>query len=630
MRTSTRFLASAVRIPLIAVLCILGALAACEEAGGPGEDFIVRPDTASIFVGNSIQLTAVGAGGQVSWSSSNSQVATVVPQTGFVTAVSRGQATISAVSGSTVATAEITVLVPPSLALSSATIAFERTVGAASPPQQTVNVTNAGDGQITNITVGPVQYTAGQPADWLTANAAGSTAPLTVTLAASGAGLPRGTYTAIVPVRAEGIDNSPQNIAVTYRVLAPASIVLSESNVQMATTPGGVVQEQVDITNGGDRPLTGLTAAITYTGGQGWLSAGFSQPAAPSTLTLTANAAGLGSGTYNATVRVSSNVAGVTPRDIAVQLTVGPGPAIALSTATLNISAVSGSNPSAATINVTNGGGATLTGLTLGPVAYAQGQTGGWLNPVLNGTTAPTTITVGIASAQLPNGTYNATFQVRSNVASNSPVTVTVNLTVAPAASIVLSHTDVQFATWSGGTLPGSQVILITNGGGGTLTGLQGSINYTSAQNAWLGGTIDTSAPGNLTLRPTRTNLPVGTHTATVTVSSTMPGVASRTVNVTYVIQSFSVHLYPVFVNARNPSNQSCAGCHGVTAPTWSGTASTYCNNLQGYVNPGSPATSTLVAEIFGGAGHSGGKFNNVAGFSGLVNSWIISGAPCS
>jgi hypothetical protein len=445
-----------------------------------------------------------------------------------------------------------------------------------------------------------------------------------VTLAAGGPGLARGTYTAIVPIVANGIDNSPQNIAVTYRVLAEASIVLSRTTVPMAGTPNSSVQESVDVTNGGDRPLTGLTAAISYTGSAGWLSTSFSQTAAPSILTLTANTGGLATGTYNANVSVSSTIASVAAQTIAVQLTVGPGPAIQLSSTTVNIAAVNGANPAPTNITVKNAGGGTLSGLTLGPVTYTLGQSG-WLNPVLNGVTAETEIQLNVTSAGLANGNYSATFEVRSNVASNTPVTATVNLSVGDPPAIMLSNSAVVFATWSGGNLPGAQEILITNGGGGTLTGLDLNITYTSAQTNWLGGNLGATAPTNLSLKPTRTNLPVGTHTASVMISSTITGVAPRTVTVSYVIQSFTVNLYDGYF-----TNQGCAGCHssGSQYPIWSSTASTFCNTLGGYVNPANPSTSVLVCKLFGACPH-GMKFNN-ASFEAVVTAWITAGAPCS
>jgi hypothetical protein len=454
---------------------------------------------------------------------------------------------------------------------------------------------------------------------------------VTFTLTARGPGFARGTYTATVPILAEGIDNSPQNLAVIFRVLTPASIALSRNTVPMAGIPNSNVQETVEITNDGDRPLTGLATAITYQAGQtgNWLTAALSATSAPSTLTLTANTASLAVGSYSANVLVSSAVAGVAARNISVQLVVSPGPAIALSATTVNVSAVIGVNPAAPVVQITNGGGGTLSNLTLDGVQYTAGPQGGWLNPVLGSTSAPTTLTLNVASSALATGSYTATLAVRSSVASNSPVTLTVNLTVGPPPVIAASPSSLSFATWANAPsqfIPGAQMVLITNSGGGTLTGLKvDSVKYTSGTAGWLNNPVflgGTTAPTQLVIRPQTAALARGTYTASIFVGAG-PGIAPRTITVTYVIQTFTVDLYPLFGAA------GCSLCHGPGQPPnmSGGTPSAIYSAISGYVVPGSPSTSTLLCKIKPGTtcGHSGGTF---AALASVVESWIRAGAP--
>jgi hypothetical protein len=602
-------------------------LGACTDGSGPSSRFTILPDTASQFVGGTTQFTAVGAPGAVEWTSSDEQVASVIPQTGSAKALSRGTAQITATSGSTSASATLTVLAPPTLSVSAAVLGFEQVIGEADPAAQTVTISNAGDGTIDNVVVAPVQYGAGEPSGWLTATADGGTAPVTVTLKASGAGL-RGTYTAVVPFIADGVANSPQHTAVTFRVRGPAAIAVSRTTVPMSGLPGATLTETVAVTNSGDLPLTGLSASVTYGAGQpqGWLTASLGSTRAPATLTLIANTTALAAGSYSATVRLSSTVAGVAPVNITVPLTVSPGPAIQLSSSTVAVSATYAINPAQRSVTVQNSGGGTLSGLTLGAVTYGAGQPTGWLSRSLSTTTAPATITLTFATASLASGSYSATLPVQSAVADNSPVNLTVNLTVGPPPSISVNPGSVSFAAWGGAALPASQAVQITNTGGGSLSGLSTSISYTSGSSGWLTATFSggTTAPTTLLLRPNTTALSAGTRTAVVTVSSSVPGVASRTVNVTYAMQTFTTNVFPFFAAA------SCAGCHSTRAPTISAatTAAQYYSRIvPAYVVAGDPSGSLLVCKIFGSCSHGGGKFTSTSGFQTAVNAWISSGA---
>lgn len=609
----------------LAAALIVAAWTGCKtDATQPGVEFAVRPPETTLLVGESTQLSAVGAPGAVTWSSSNSTVATVVPQTGFVTAVGRGEAQVTAVSGSAFASARVLVTVPPALALSSPTAEFEITRGDPDPTPITVAVTNAGDGTLGGLAVGTIQYSEGQPEGWLTATLSGASAPATLTLRAAAGSLPAGTYDAVVPVTAAAVANSPQNVNVTFRVVAPASIELSRTQVPMATTPGATVDETVDVANGGGRPLTGLATSIAYvTGTPGWLTATLSAASAPATLLLRASGTGLAQATYAAEVTVSSTVAGVASKTIAVQLVVGPGPAIQLSRTTVPFSAQNqGPAPPAQTVNVTNGGGGTLTDLSLGTPTYAQGQPTGWINAALDRTFAPAVITLTANPAGLNTGTYTATVAVRSTVASNTPISLTVTLTIGPPPSIAVNPTAVSFATYQGGNVPGPQGITVTNSGGGTLTGLSYSIAYSGSASGWLGTPAwqggSTTAPTILILEPTTTALPRGTHIATVTIQSPLPGVASREVVVTYSISTFTVDIAPLFSQAAAGYPMPCSNCH----PPLSGTTTDRYNYLQPHA-----ASGLLMCKITSNPTCPNPMAMPPAMIS-LIQSWISAGWP--
>src|SRR5579862_6570964 len=109
-------------------------------------------------------------------------------------------------------------------------------------------------------------------------------------------------------------------------------------------------------------------------------------------------------------------------------------PAIGLATTTIEFGAqVASGNPTAQTVNVTNSGTGTLSGLALGTITYTGGGASGWLNASLSTTSAPATISLTATTGSLTQGTYSATIPVKASSASN-PASLTVKFIVFPPA----------------------------------------------------------------------------------------------------------------------------------------------------------------------------------------------------
>ena len=105
---------------------------------------------------------------------------------------------------------------PAALTVSPSTLTFAATLGGATPAAKTVAVTNTGGGTL--------DVTASDDAAWLTVTPASATAPATLTVTPSIAGLVAGTYTSTVTVTATtpGATGSPKTIGVTLTV-SPAA-----------------------------------------------------------------------------------------------------------------------------------------------------------------------------------------------------------------------------------------------------------------------------------------------------------------------------------------------------------------------------------------------------------------------
>lgn len=620
---------------LAAGLVFALASLSCTDGTGPEPVLRLLFDSGTVTPGSNLQLTALDGEGEVVWSSDDPSVASVVARTGWVTGVATGSTLIRANDGTSEVTATIQVRTPPLLQTGAPTATFEAVAGQGDPADQSIAITNGGDLPLTGLTVGTIQYGAGETPGWLTATLAATAAPTQLQLAASTSGLSPGTYTATLSVASSVSINGPQSLAVTLVVLRPPSIELGTQLAEIGTTPGtDSPPTVVAITNGGDQPLTGLQISVAYPGGgpSGWLSATLDASTAPTSLRLVGRGGLVPQGQYSATVTVSSSVSGVAPRALDVDFVVAPGPAITLSATDVAFTGVvSQGSPAPKSVQVNNGGGGTLSQLSVGPISY--NGAGGWLSAALTTGTAPASIVFTPNTAGLGAGTYSASVTVQSPVATNSPRTITVTLEVATAPVISIFPPSLIFTSIRTKGDPSAQALQITNGGGGTLEGLSVDILYQGGATGWLALTLgSTTGPTTLVARPSAAGLAVGTYQASVTINSTTPGVASRTFTVQYEIRwSYEVDIQPFFTTSYPGFGfTACTGCHtsGGDSPNLSSANTAYQALIGGgLVVPGNPNAGRLICKIEGNSG-CGTAMPLPAAQIARIREWIAQGAP--
>jgi hypothetical protein len=330
--------------------------------------------------------------------------------------------------------------------------------------------------------------------------------------------------------------------ASSLMVVARPRIALSPATLYFDATQGtDPAPQTVSVTNGGSGTLSGLSVAgIQYdAGASGWLSASLSTTGAPATLTLQASVGTLQPNTYGATVLVGSSVAENSPQQVRVSFRVGAGPRIELSPTSVVFHAPqNGPLPTPQTVSVTNGGGGTLSGVAAGQIAYGGGA-GGWLSASLNTSAAPATLSLQVTTTNLqPGTTYTAQVPVTSAAALNSPQVVNVSFTVGAGPRIVLDPTALHFTSTQGGANPAPQAFGVSNGGGGVLSGLGGSIQYAPGEpTGWLSGSLSgTTAPATATMRATTGTLQPGVYSATVFIMSPVASNSPQAVAVTFTI----------------------------------------------------------------------------------------------
>jgi len=314
---------------------------------GPGQNILsiaIAPKSATIKPGDtlafaSLALDSTGAtivGMPVLFDSRNTGIVTV-NSVGVAKGVALGSTYLVLTSGARAAVKDsalvtVSTVAPPVISLSAAAATFLDTAGTSDPAAQTINVTNAGGGVLSGLSVGTIAYGAGATG-WLVASLAATTAPTTLTLQAAKGSLAPGTYTATVPVQAAGASNSPQNVAVTFTIAPAPTIGLSSGTVTFNDTllTSDPAAQTVNVTSAGGT-LTGLSlGTINYgAGGTGWLTASLNVTTTPATLTLGVAKGSLAVGTYTASVPVQSAVAGNSPQNVAVTFTIAPPPLVTL------------------------------------------------------------------------------------------------------------------------------------------------------------------------------------------------------------------------------------------------------------------------------------------------------------
>jgi uncharacterized protein (TIGR03437 family) len=287
----------------------------------------------------------------------------------------------------------------------------------------------------------------------------------------------------------------------------------------------------------------GTVATVTSNGGNWLLINGNSYPNAayvnfPVSLTISANPAGLITGTYTGQIQF---VAGGITQSVNVTLNVGTGGSgnITASPTSVTVTAPVGTTPAGQTITVNAASGTTGVQFTVN-VSTTSG--GSWLSASAGGTTlangstlnTPATITLNFNPAGLNPGTqYSGSVVLTPN--GGTTITIPVSFTVQPQTVVSAAPTTLTFRYTLGDAAPAAQAISVSGSGSTPLP---------------FSATAQTQSGGNwLTVTPTSGNTPAtvnsglntgaitapGTFTGTIVVAGTGTASGSTTINVTLI-----------------------------------------------------------------------------------------------
>jgi|GEM_PF-4587793 len=362
------------------------------------------------------------------------------------------------------------------------------------------------------------------------------------------AGLAAGAYTGMVTITSGDATNSPQTVKVTLSVLRPPpgpTIAFSPSYLYSEVHTGSNAQSQaLYVWNSG----TG-TMNYALTTDAAWLSV---DPASGSSTGNTLNPSTgpsnkiqvnyatetLAVGSYTGLITITSTEATNSPQTVKVTMHVVPppsGPTIMRDPAAITRYVYAGQDASNNVFYVWNSG--------MGTLNYTLGTDARWMSLDSAGgssTGEHDRVQISYSTAGLAAGSYTGLVNITSDVATNSPQTVKVTLSVLrppPGPTIIFSppylYSDVNV-----GSNAQSQVFYIWNGGTGTL-------NYAlSTDAAWLSvtptngasastGTSTSGQSSMIQVSFATETLPAGSYTGLIAIVSADATNSPQSVRVT-------------------------------------------------------------------------------------------------
>lgn len=301
----------------------------------------------------------------------------------------------------------------PILQVSPTSLVFEATEGGSNPDNQTVSITNAGTGTL--------DWTATETMSWLSLSDYFGTAPSSVEMLVSVAGLVAGTYSGQVELYASGAQGSPQFVSVTLEIESP------QTNCYTLTTSvvpanGGSVSVDTPPNCNGDQYEEGSAVSLTALPAPDYFFSYWSGDASGSNPDITV--------VMNSDKSVTANFSQQQPI-----LEVNP--------TNLSFVATEGdSNPDAQTLSITNAG--------TGNLDWSAIESIPWLSLSATSGSAPAAVDVMIDIAGLGVGSYAGQIVVLGQDAQNSPQFVDVSLVVQEPPVEPIMTIDFNYL-WIGG-----------------------------------------------------------------------------------------------------------------------------------------------------------------------------------
>jgi len=197
-----------------------------------------------------------------------------------------------------------------SITTGSSSLSFSANYQGANPPSQSVSLTGNG---------GTLAWTASSNASWLNVTPGAGNTAATLQVSVVSSTLSPGNYAGAITVTSFGATNTTQTINASLSVVAaPPVLAVSPTNLTLTTLAGQTSPAQsVSITNSGFGNIS-----WTASSDAGWLIPSATSGSTPQSINITANAAGLATGSYTGHLTVSSSGVANSPQTVTVGLEV--------------------------------------------------------------------------------------------------------------------------------------------------------------------------------------------------------------------------------------------------------------------------------------------------------------------
>jgi uncharacterized protein (TIGR03437 family) len=275
----------------------------------------------------------------------------------------------------------------------------------------------------------------------------------------------------------------------------------------------------------------GPSVAFTYSSDSSWLTATAQNNSfnTTGTLNIIVNSASLAVGTYTGTISITPNNSDVSlySLPITVTLTVGNSTQVTVGPGLLLFSYQSGQSAPAAQVLEVQSIGQPVEFNVSASNTTSSNCPGGWLQATVGSSSiafTPSQVTVTVNVTSVLTGTCNGTVTISYPAGSLSPTAISIPVTLNASTSPILNiNTSLGFGVWAapaGGsvTSPGNIVLTSTNPATSVLFAVSAS---SSGPATWLTiGSNGNQTPQTLTPQINATNLPPGSYTGSINITS--------------------------------------------------------------------------------------------------------------
>lgn len=350
--------------------------------------------------------------------------------------------------------------------------------------------------------------------EWLAISPATGTTPATISVTVNPENLAPGFYTGSVEISVPGAETGAVSVPVTVLVSSDPVLTVTPERLQFLYQIGGPppARQILSFSSSGAPLHFTLTAATSS--GAGWLEPPPAEGAAPGSIGIGVNPAGLPAGNYEGAITVVTDGFAPAAQTIPVLLTVAAGPGLRVSPGLLNFSAQAAvPSPAKQVVAVTSTGANVSFSVSTETIEAAN-----WLLVGPVEAITPATLTAAVDSAGLAPGIYHGLIRLLSWEAGNTSQTIPVTLAVSDHALLTVSPAMLSFAFRIGAEIPADLIVSL----GSTSASLryQASVATASGGSWLIASPLAGAAPGVLRVGVNPSGLEPGEYLGWIEITS--------------------------------------------------------------------------------------------------------------